>query len=136
VHWAHAHALALYPLPHAMVLADASAPPGMLEHEGCRTFNPVGCVLLVLCMCGKWRGVAAVGWMGGERGDDVSTHITQPHTHTHVRNCAQGCLPERCFAAYLPIQDELEPSALPGAAPDDVEDGEQLEQQQQGGSDD
>jgi hypothetical protein len=28
----------------------------------------------------------------------------------------QGCLQERLFAAYLPFQDELEPSELPSPA--------------------
>jgi hypothetical protein len=34
----------------------------------------------------------------------------------------QGCLQERNFAAYMPIQDEVEPSCLPGSGPDDRED--------------
>ncbi|KAF8057260.1 DPB2 [Scenedesmus sp. PABB004] len=65
VHWAHDQALSLYPLPHAVVLADAS-PQAMVQHEGCTVFNP-------------------------------------------------GCLQERMFGAYQPLQDEWEPSELPGA---------------------
>ncbi|KAF6263998.1 DNA polymerase epsilon, subunit B [Scenedesmus sp. NREL 46B-D3] len=42
VHWAHDHALQLYPLPHALVLADAS-PQASTSHEGCTVFNP-GCL--------------------------------------------------------------------------------------------
>jgi hypothetical protein len=40
VHWAHDHALQLYPLPHALVLADAS-PQASVSHEGCTVLNPV-----------------------------------------------------------------------------------------------
>lgn len=45
VHWAHEQALHVYPLPHAVVLADASAPQSSasFEHEGCRVMNP-GCL--------------------------------------------------------------------------------------------
>jgi hypothetical protein len=41
VHWAFDHALQLYPLPHALVLADGSAAQEELRHEGCVAFNPV-----------------------------------------------------------------------------------------------
>lgn len=47
VHWAHDSALQVYPLPHAVVLADAS-PPASFAHEGCTVFNPVSC--RVCCM--------------------------------------------------------------------------------------
>lgn len=40
VHWDHAPALHLYPLPSAMVLADASVPPFCLSYEGCHVMNP------------------------------------------------------------------------------------------------
>jgi DNA polymerase epsilon subunit 2 len=40
VHWAHEQALQLYPLPHAVVLADSS-PQASFTHEGCTVFNPV-----------------------------------------------------------------------------------------------
>lgn len=45
VHWAHEQALHVYPLPHAVVLADASAPQSSSSfiHEGCRVMNP-GCL--------------------------------------------------------------------------------------------
>ncbi|KAI8470951.1 MAG: DNA polymerase alpha/epsilon subunit B-domain-containing protein [Monoraphidium minutum] len=43
VHWAYDHALALYPLPHALVLADGSAGQEEFRHEGCCVFSP-GCL--------------------------------------------------------------------------------------------
>lgn len=47
VHWAFDQALQLYPLPHALVLADGAAGQEEFRHEGCAAFSPV-------------RGVAAV----------------------------------------------------------------------------
>lgn len=40
VHWDHAHALALYPLPSALVVADAEAPAFALVYHGCCVMNP------------------------------------------------------------------------------------------------
>ena len=40
VYWQHDHALALYPLPHLLVLAD-SVPPNTTTFEDCRCLNPV-----------------------------------------------------------------------------------------------
>ncbi|KAF2213712.1 hypothetical protein CERZMDRAFT_39267 [Cercospora zeae-maydis SCOH1-5] len=41
VHWDYApSALALYPLPHALVVADADAPPFAITYEGCHVMNP------------------------------------------------------------------------------------------------
>lgn len=40
VHWGHASALHLYPLPTAMVLVDATAPPFCVTYEGCHVVNP------------------------------------------------------------------------------------------------
>ncbi|KAL8305456.1 hypothetical protein RB597_003737 [Gaeumannomyces tritici] len=40
VHWDHASALHLYPLPTAMVLVDATAPPFCVTYEGCHVMNP------------------------------------------------------------------------------------------------
>lgn len=40
VHWSYASALSLYPLPHALVLADAEAEPFALTFEGCHVLNP------------------------------------------------------------------------------------------------
>jgi DNA polymerase epsilon subunit 2 len=40
VYWQHDHALALYPLPHLLVLAD-SVPPNSTTFEGCHCLNPV-----------------------------------------------------------------------------------------------
>lgn len=41
VHWDYApSALTLYPLPHALVVADADAPPFAITYEGCHVMNP------------------------------------------------------------------------------------------------
>ncbi len=45
VHWDHAGALHLYPLPTAMVLVDTTAPPFCITYEGCHVMNP-GSVLV------------------------------------------------------------------------------------------
>ncbi len=39
--WQHDHALALYPLPHLLVLASASAPLAHCTFEDCHCLNPV-----------------------------------------------------------------------------------------------
>ncbi|RCI12838.1 hypothetical protein L249_0971 [Ophiocordyceps polyrhachis-furcata BCC 54312] len=52
VYWDYASALHLYPLPSAMVLVDATAPPFCLTYEGCHAINPGS-----LLVPGK-RGVA------------------------------------------------------------------------------
>jgi DNA polymerase epsilon subunit 2 len=39
-HWSHNSALSLYPLPHALILADADAEPFTLTFEGCHVINP------------------------------------------------------------------------------------------------
>jgi DNA polymerase epsilon subunit 2 len=39
-HWSHHSALSLYPLPHALILADADAEPFALTFEGCHVVNP------------------------------------------------------------------------------------------------
>ena len=40
VHWDFAGALHLYPLPSALVLVDATAPPFCITYEGCHVMNP------------------------------------------------------------------------------------------------
>ncbi|RDA92546.1 hypothetical protein CP533_4177 [Ophiocordyceps camponoti-saundersi (nom. inval.)] len=40
VYWDYASALHLYPLPSAMILVDATAPPFCLTYEGCHAMNP------------------------------------------------------------------------------------------------
>ena len=40
VHWAFGAGLSLYPLPSALVLADAEAPPFALVYSGCTVVNP------------------------------------------------------------------------------------------------
>lgn len=54
VFWDHASALSLYPLPTALVLADAETPPFAVTYEGCHVMNP-GRVVDEL---GMRRGVA------------------------------------------------------------------------------
>ena len=44
VYWQHDHALALYPLPHLLVLAD-SVPPNSTTFEDCHCLNPVRILL-------------------------------------------------------------------------------------------
>ncbi|KAH0538476.1 hypothetical protein FGG08_004925 [Glutinoglossum americanum] len=39
-HWSHSSALSLYPLPTALVLADAETEPFVLGYEGCCVLNP------------------------------------------------------------------------------------------------
>lgn len=40
-HWEFApSALTLYPLPHALIMADAEAPPFAITYEGCHVMNP------------------------------------------------------------------------------------------------
>ena len=41
VHWAHDHALWLYPAPHALLLADRTAPQAAAPFEDTVCFNPV-----------------------------------------------------------------------------------------------
>ena len=45
VHWDHAAALHLYPLPTAVALVDPTAPPFCITYEGCHVMNP-GAVLV------------------------------------------------------------------------------------------
>jgi DNA polymerase epsilon subunit 2 len=40
VHWDYGSALQLYPLPSALVIADAEAPPFALNYMGCCVMNP------------------------------------------------------------------------------------------------
>lgn len=40
IYWQHDHALALYPLPHLLVIADASAPLVSTSFAGCQCLNP------------------------------------------------------------------------------------------------
>lgn len=40
LHWDFAHALGLYPLPSAVVLADAEAPPFVVKYCGCTVLSP------------------------------------------------------------------------------------------------
>lgn len=39
-HWSHHSAMSLYPLPHALILADADAEPFALTFEACHVINP------------------------------------------------------------------------------------------------
>lgn len=73
VFWQHDGALGLYPLPDAVLLADASAAQGEFMHEGCRVINPVGargragCVRVLAR--GRWRPTC---WPGG---GGVARHV-------------------------------------------------------------
>lgn len=40
VHWDYAHALGLYPLPTALVVADKDAPAFAIKYHGCAVMNP------------------------------------------------------------------------------------------------
>ena len=44
--WQHDHALALYPLPHLLVLADGGAPLAATSFEDCECLNPVRAAIL------------------------------------------------------------------------------------------
>lgn len=120
----------MYPLPHAVVLADASAPQSSasFEHEGCRVMNPVSF---------EHSCWAAPGWSLPARGGaEACFRNTRIHGDTErggQQTCAaaallQGCLPDKLFAAFKPIpredfgggegeaeEDPFEPSELPSA---------------------
>lgn len=54
--WHHDGGLSLYPLPHALLLADAS-PAQEYAHMGCKVVNPVsGSVWGTACSRGRGRG--------------------------------------------------------------------------------
>ena len=52
--WDYGSSLNLYPLPTALVLADAEAPPFAITYEGCHVMNP-GRIIDEL---GKRKGIA------------------------------------------------------------------------------
>ncbi|KAI2467549.1 DNA polymerase alpha/epsilon subunit B-domain-containing protein [Annulohypoxylon bovei var. microspora] len=54
VHWDHAGALHLYPLPTAMVLADPTAPPFCVTYEGCHVMNPGAVLVAGRRGVGRW----------------------------------------------------------------------------------
>ncbi|KAM4066075.1 DNA polymerase alpha/epsilon subunit [Hirsutella rhossiliensis] len=54
VHWDHASALHLYPLPSAMVLADTTAPPFCLSYEGCHVMNPAAVLVAGKKGAARW----------------------------------------------------------------------------------
>ncbi|KAI0892153.1 DNA polymerase alpha/epsilon subunit B-domain-containing protein [Annulohypoxylon nitens] len=54
VHWDHAGALHLYPLPTAMVLADPTAPPFCVTYEGCHVMNPGAVLVTGRRGVGRW----------------------------------------------------------------------------------
>lgn len=54
VHWDHASALHLYPLPTAMVLVDATAPPFCVTYEGCHVMNPGTLLVAGRRGVGRW----------------------------------------------------------------------------------
>jgi DNA polymerase epsilon subunit 2 len=54
VHWDYASALHLYPLPSAMVLVDATAPPFCVTYEGCHVMNPGTMLVAGRRGVGRW----------------------------------------------------------------------------------
>ncbi|KAH6610795.1 dna polymerase epsilon subunit 2 [Trichoderma cornu-damae] len=54
VHWDYASALHLYPLPTAMALIDASAPPFCITYEGCHVMNPGSILVPGRKGVGRW----------------------------------------------------------------------------------
>ncbi|KJZ78245.1 hypothetical protein HIM_02283 [Hirsutella minnesotensis 3608] len=54
VHWDYASALHLYPLPSAMALVDATAPPFCLTYEGCHVMNPGSLLVPGKKGVGRW----------------------------------------------------------------------------------
>ncbi|KAI1331774.1 DNA polymerase alpha/epsilon subunit B [Xylariaceae sp. FL0255] len=54
VHWDYATSLHLYPLPTAMVLVDATAPPFALTYEGCHVMNPGPLLVAGRRGVGRW----------------------------------------------------------------------------------
>ncbi|KAI0386769.1 DNA polymerase alpha/epsilon subunit B-domain-containing protein [Hypomontagnella monticulosa] len=54
VHWDHAGALHLYPLPTAMVLVDVTAPPFCVTYEGCHVMNPGPVLVAGRRGVGRW----------------------------------------------------------------------------------
>ncbi|KAI1500788.1 DNA polymerase alpha/epsilon subunit B-domain-containing protein [Biscogniauxia marginata] len=63
-HWDHAAALHLYPLPTALVLVDASAPPFCVAYEGCHVLNPGPLLVPGRRGVGRWVEYA-IGGSGG-----------------------------------------------------------------------
>lgn len=54
VHWDYSHALHLYPLPTAMALVDATAPPFCITYEGCHVMNPSSVLVPGRKGIGRW----------------------------------------------------------------------------------
>ncbi|CAJ2502908.1 Uu.00g103020.m01.CDS01 [Anthostomella pinea] len=54
VHWDHDAALHLYPLPTALVLVDATAPPFAVTYEGCHVVNPGAVLVAGRRGVGRW----------------------------------------------------------------------------------
>ncbi|KAI0470600.1 DNA polymerase epsilon subunit B [Xylariaceae sp. FL0804] len=61
VHWDHAGALHLYPLPTALVLVDPGAPPFCLTYEGCHVLNPAAVLVEGRRGVGRWVEYALGG---------------------------------------------------------------------------
>lgn len=70
VAWDYASSLSLYPLPTALVIADAEAPPFCVTYEGCHVMNPGrvlerGAERRGVC---RWVEYEAGGGSGGRKG--------------------------------------------------------------------
>jgi hypothetical protein len=92
VHWMFDHVMQLYPLPHAVVLADTS-PQASYKHEGCHVINPVS----YACLCERLPGVCLFlyAWyltarvQAHERG---VVHLFQSRLSTMQVPCCLACL--------------------------------------------
>ena len=50
IYWQHDHALRLYPVPDAVILADSSTPAASFTFEGCTCLNPVSTLLMLMLL--------------------------------------------------------------------------------------
>ena len=153
MYWEYDHALYLYPLPHALVLADAS--PAAAHHfDTCACINPVS---ECLCVWGRGGRVGGRGEWGAARACPACCRGSTPFKkHTWVLHSArcgggvralpptlhprpppsappQGSLAAGTFGAYNPVSGEVEvcdvqpAGAAEAAAGSEGEDGGQEE---------
>jgi hypothetical protein len=104
IYWQYDHALQLYPLPHAVVVADSS-PQAQHLHLGCHVFNPVITALPL-------HGPAEPPCVKPRRDPfaDLMCHLpSTPFPFTTV----QGSFADGCFAGYKPCSHEVEMNQMP-----------------------
>jgi DNA polymerase epsilon subunit 2 len=75
VHWRHDRALSLYPLPHAVVLGDGTAPQAAFRHEGCTVLCPGSLRDREFSVYLPFGGAADAGGEGGGGDDDVEPSV-------------------------------------------------------------